>query len=74
MDSLTLLYDCKTKVLQRFFIAKNNKLDKKKKIAMIAIMWVIFLLMAYTEPSENTQNTQNSNQNQAETLIEDNRI
>jgi len=30
--------------------------------------------MAYTEPSENTQNTQNSNQNQAETLIEDNRI
>lgn len=25
MDSLTLLYDCKTKVLQRFFIAKNNK-------------------------------------------------
>lgn len=54
-----------------YFIAKSNKLDKKKKLIIIAIMWVIFLLMAYTEPSENTQN---NNQNQAETHIEDNRI
>ena len=57
-----------------YFIAKSNKLDKKKKLIIIAIMWVIFLLIAYTEPSENTQNTQNNNQNQAETHIEDNKI
>lgn len=57
-----------------YFIAKSNKLDKKKKLIIIAITWVIFLLMAYTEPSENTQNTQNNTQNQAETHIEDNRI
>ena len=50
-----------------YFIAKNNKLDKKKKIAMIAIMWIIFLVIAYANPSENTQSTENNNQNQIET-------
>lgn len=55
-----------------YFIAKNNKLDKKKKIVIIAIMWVIFLVIAYANPSENIKNTQSNNQNQTETHIEDN--
>lgn len=55
-----------------YFIAKNNKLDKKKKIVIIAIMWVIFLVIAYANPSENIKNTQSNNQNQNETHIEDN--
>lgn len=55
-----------------YFIAKNNKLDKKKKIVVIAIMWVIFLVIAYANPSENIKNTQSNNQNQTETHIEDN--
>lgn len=55
-----------------YFIAKNNKLDKKKKIVIIAIMWVIFLEIAYANPSENIKNTQSNNQNQTETHIEDN--
>ena len=55
-----------------YFIAKNNKLDKKKKIVIIAIMWVIFLGIAYANPSENIKNTQSNNQNQTETHIEDN--
>ena len=55
-----------------YFIAKNNKLDKKKKIVIIAIMWVIFLVIAYANPSENIKDTQSNNQNQTETHIEDN--
>ncbi len=55
-----------------YFIAKNNKLDKKKKIVIIAIMWVIFLVIAYANPSENIKNTQSNNQNQTEIHIEDN--
>ena len=55
-----------------YFITKNNKLDKKKKIVVIAIMWVIFLVIAYANPSENIKNTQSNNQNQTETHIEDN--
>lgn len=55
-----------------YFIAQNNKLDKKKKIVIIAIMWVIFLVIAYANPSENIKNTQSNNQNQTETHIEDN--
>lgn len=55
-----------------YFIAKNNKLDKKKKIVIIAIMWIIFLVIAYANPSENIKNTQSNNQNQTETHIEDN--
>ena len=55
-----------------YFIAKNNKLDKKKKIVIIAIMWVIFLVIAYANQSENIKNTQSNNQNQTETHIEDN--
>ena len=55
-----------------YFIAKNNKLDKKKKIVIIAIMWVIFLVIAYANPSENIKNTQSNNQNPTETHIEDN--
>lgn len=55
-----------------YFIAKNNKIDKKKKIVIIAIMWVIFLVIAYANPSENIKNTQSNNQNQTETHIEDN--
>lgn len=55
-----------------YFIAKNNKLDKKKKIVIIAIMWVIFLVIAYANPSENIKNTQSNNQNQTETHIEEN--
>ena len=55
-----------------YFIAKNNKLDKKKKIVKIAIMWVIFLVIAYANPSENIKDTQSNNQNQTETHIEDN--
>lgn len=53
-----------------YFIAQNNKLDKK--IVIIAIMWVIFLVIAYANPSENIKNTQSNNQNQTETHIEDN--
>ena len=55
-----------------YFIAKNNKLDKKKKLIIIAIMWVIFLVIAYANPSENIKNTQSNNQNQTKTHIEDN--
>lgn len=55
-----------------YFIAKSNKLDKKKKLIIIAIMWVIFLVIAYANPSENIKNTQSNNQNQTETHIEDN--
>lgn len=55
-----------------YFIAKNNKLDKKKKIVIIAIMWIIFLVIAYANPSENIKDTQSNNQNQTETHIEDN--
>ena len=55
-----------------YFIAKNNKLDKKKKIVIIAIMWVIFLVIAYANPSENIKDTQNNNQNQTEKHIQDN--
>lgn len=55
-----------------YFIAKNNKLDKKKKIVIIAIMWVIFLVIAYANPSENIKDTQSNTQNQTETHIEDN--
>lgn len=53
-----------------YFIAQNNKLDKK--IVIIAIMWVIFLVIAYANPSENIKDTQSNNQNQTETHIEDN--
>ncbi len=55
-----------------YFIAKSNKLDKKKKLIIIAIMWVIFLVIAYANPSENIKNTQSNNQKQTEIHIEDN--
>lgn len=55
-----------------YFIAKSNKLDKKKKLIIIAIMWVIFLVIAYANPSENIKNIQSNNQNQTEIHIEDN--
>ena len=58
MDSLTLLYDCKTKVLQRFFIAKNNKqkhrflhvpryLSRKRNLNIVhrIITWLIWILL-----------------------------
>lgn len=57
-----------------YFIVKNEKLDKKKKIIIIATMWILFLVIAYTNPSEKTQNTELNNknsQNQIETINEE---
>lgn len=31
-----------------YFIAKSNKLDKKKKIIIIAVMWVVFIIIGVT--------------------------
>lgn len=38
-----------------YFIAKSDKLDKKKKIIIIAIMWIVFLIIGWTSSSQEAQ-------------------
>ena len=39
-----------------YFIAKSEKLDKKKKIIIIAVIWILFLIIGWTGNSQEIQN------------------
>lgn len=39
-----------------YYIAKSDKLDKKKKIIIISIMWVVFLIIGWTSNIEESKN------------------